>query len=312
MEGNESNVQSDETNLSVNFFKSLSTNRKVVVSNPDDLTLSALVSRYGCQLIQGKELWKETLNLTKIISTGCPKIDSLMDGGLFTGELCELFGPPSSGKTQFAFNLTASVLVTKKLNVLYYDLNGSYSSKRIAEIIDHKMENHTQMEMREILAKLHCVQIFNVFELISHLENIKDRMVSSTDKFIFGIKLIVIDSINSIITPILGGSQTQGHALMIKLSLLLKEISYENNIAVILLNGTVTAKNHEYMNSKFKPALGKHWLPVPAVRVFLDFASASNLDLRSLVIHKHNRLPTNQKKVLFNITESGLTDYIGN
>ena len=306
MEEHEPNEQSDETNLAVDFFRKLSNSRRS--ERPDDLTLSVLVSRYGCQLIQGQELWNETLNLTKIISTGCQKMDSFLDGGLFTGELCEIFGPPSCGKTQFAFNLTASVLVSKKFNVLYYDLSGSYSSKRVSEIIGHKLENVTQMELREMLAKLCCVKVFNIFDLILHLENVKERIESITDHFMFGMKLIVIDSINTIIAPILGGFQTRGHALMIKLALLLKELSYECNVAVLVLNGTVTSKNSEYMNNNFKPALGKHWLGVPAIRLFLDFGSSKNIELRSLTIHKHNRLSTNQSKLYFYISQSGLSD----
>ena len=309
MDEHNSKEQSNDTDLTVNFFRTLSNSRKsVAAEQPDYLTLSALVSRFGCQLIQGQELWEETLNQTKIISTGCEKIDSYLEGGIFTGELCEIFGPPGCGKTQFTFSLTANVLISKKFNVLYYDVGGSFSSKRISAIIGSKLENHTQMELREMLTKLYCVKVFNIFDLINHLAKVKEQIESLTDQFMHGVKLIIVDSINAILAPILGGSQTQGHALMIKLALLLKELSYENNIAVLVLNGTVTAKISEYMDNIFKPALGKHWLSVPAVRLFMDFGSSKNIQLRSLTIHKHNRLPINRNKLYFSIAESGAMD----
>lgn len=308
MERDNPKEDSDEADLTVNFFRNLSYSRKSAAKQPDLLTLSALVSKFGCQLIQGQELWEETLNQTKIISTGCKKIDLYLDGGIFTGELCEIFGPPSCGKTQFTFSLTANALISKKFNVFYYDVNGSFSSKRISAIIGSKLENYTQMELREMLAKLYCVKVFNIFDLINHLTKVKEQIESLTDPFMNGVKLIIVDSINSIVAPILGGSQAQGHALMIKLALLLKELSYENNIAVLVLNGTVSAKISEYMDNRFKPALGKHWLSVPAVRLFMDFGSSRNIQLRSLTIHKHNRLPINKNKLYFSISESGLID----
>ncbi|XP_066933533.1 uncharacterized protein [Clytia hemisphaerica] len=270
--------------------------------------LSELVSKHGCQLIQGAELWEETLNFSKIISTGTKKVDLLLDGGLYTGEMIEIFGPPSCGKTQFAFNVVANVLLSKAMNVLVYDSCGSFSAKRINELASFKNPELSPTQSRELFSKLSCVKVFDIFCLLTHLEQLKEKLSSGIDQFTTRLKFIIVDSITLLISPILGGKQTQGHGLMARLSILLKELAYENNIAVLVVNGTVTAKTGEYFNNKFKPALGKHWLSAPHVRLFMEFASTKDLTLRKLTIHKHHRLPILKNNASFYISKLGLQD----
>jgi len=299
-----------EESISVaEFVKSLADTKKIT-NEISKLLLSDLVSKYGCQLTQGVELWENAIRSTSIISTTCAEINKLLDGGIFTGELTEIFGPPASGKTQFAFNIIANVLLSNSLNILYYDGCGSFSSKRIHEMINVQKENNitSPITLKEMFSKLCCVKVFDIFDFISHLESIKGKLEIGTDQFVLQMKLIIVDSINSIVTPILGGRQNQGHSLMIKVSLILKELAYVYGIAVIVINGTVGSKvNADSLGSKFKPALGKHWLVVPHVRLFIDFASKENINLRSMTIYKHVRLPVATSKAFFQIEQSGLT-----
>ena len=291
------------------FVKKLS-NTKSISNKINKLLLSDLVSKYGCQLTQGVELWQEATNLTSIISTGCAEIDKLLDGGIFTGELTEIFGPPACGKTQFAFSVTANALLSNSFNVFYYDGCGTFSSKRIQEILNaqNECDRISPITLKEIFSKLCCVKVFDIFDLISHLETIKEKLIIGTDQFVLQTKLIIVDSIHSIISPVLGGKQNQGHALMIKVSLILKELAYVYGVAIITINGTVSSKvNTDSFGSKFKPALGKHWLVVPHVRLFSDFSSRKNINLRSMTIHKHVRLPIAKSKTFFQIEKFGLT-----
>ena len=49
-------------------------------------------------------------------------------------------------------------------------------------------------------------------------------------------KLLIVDSINSLISPILGGGQTHGHMLMMELGRVIKQIAVKHNIACIVSN----------------------------------------------------------------------------
>lgn len=47
-------------------------------------------------------------------------------------------------------------------------------------------------------------------------------------------KLLIVDSINSLISPILGGGQTHGHMVMMELGRVMKQIAVKHNIACIV------------------------------------------------------------------------------
>ena len=47
-------------------------------------------------------------------------------------------------------------------------------------------------------------------------------------------KLLIVDGINSLISPILGGGQAQGHMLMMEIGRILKKIAVKHNIACIV------------------------------------------------------------------------------
>ncbi|CAN1230779.1 DNA repair protein RAD51 homolog 4 [Linum grandiflorum] len=130
-----------------------------------------------------------------------PRLDSFLHGGLRVGQLTELVGQSSSGKTQAL----------------------SQESK----------------------------------------EEEEDCMAT---------RLLIIDSISSLITPILGGTSSQGRALMTSLGFLLKKLAHEHNIAVLVTNHMVGAGE----GGSLKPALGESWKSIPHVRLMLSRSHGSN------------------------------------
>ncbi|XP_050291217.1 DNA repair protein RAD51 homolog 4 isoform X9 [Quercus robur] len=136
--------------------------------------------------LNGMELLEDAQRNKHVLSTGCEGIDLLLHGGLRVGQLTELVGPSSSGKTQ---------------------MQGG----------DCKVQ------------------------------------------------LLIVDSVSSMVTPILGGSGSQGHALMISAGYLLKKLAHEHNIAVLVTNHTVGGDG-----GISKPALGESWKSIPHVRLLLS------------------------------------------
>lgn len=60
----------------------------------------SLICQFGSYPVSGRELWEEESARHRLISSGCPGLDKLMGGGVVTGQLTEVCGPPASGKTQ--------------------------------------------------------------------------------------------------------------------------------------------------------------------------------------------------------------------
>ena len=71
-----------------------------------------------------------------------------------------------------------------------------------------------------------------------------------------------MDSINALVSPILGGGQTQGHMIMTKIGRILKRLAVEHNLAVIVSLLCV------WSNLLLVQVVGKH----PSPEVHLNFS----------------------------------------
>ena len=256
--------------------------------------------------VQGIDLFEETLRLRKILPSGCKKLDDLLEGGLFTQELTEVFGPPGVGKTQMALSITANLIQQMDFHVIYYDTSGSFLAERLMEIVQSNMDTFSQQAMRIILARVSCCKLFNAFDLLSELELLKEKLSVEHYSFCFNLKLLVVDCISAVITPILGGKKQHGHAIMSRIGQLLKEIAYEFGISVLVINGAVGNFDAGKLSKsdKLKPSLGSSWLSVPHIRLFFNFTSAESLQ-RVVKVSKHPRLPTQLTTTIF-IAKNGI------
>ncbi|XP_070598347.1 DNA repair protein RAD51 homolog 4 isoform X2 [Erythrolamprus reginae] len=59
-----------------------------------------LLAQFSSFPINGADLYEELKHTTAILSTGIESLDKLLDSGIYTGEVTELVGAPSAGKTQ--------------------------------------------------------------------------------------------------------------------------------------------------------------------------------------------------------------------
>lgn len=67
-------------------------------------------------------------------------LDVLLGGGVEKGAITQIFGPPSSGKSNIALNLTVNVAKTGK-KAIYIDTEGGISIDRIRQIAQHDFES---------------------------------------------------------------------------------------------------------------------------------------------------------------------------
>lgn len=132
------------------------------------------------------------------------RIDDLLDGGIFTGEITELTGTPSSGKTQLCFMASLAAATFTEASVLYIDTLNSFSPTRLAEIYRSNPVFSKQGNLEGTLSKIRCVHIYDIFQMIEFLETLQRDLAQEGS--VNGLtKMIIIDSVASVVSPVLAG-----------------------------------------------------------------------------------------------------------
>ncbi|XP_043817516.1 DNA repair protein RAD51 homolog 4 isoform X4 [Manihot esculenta] len=163
--------------------------------------LLSIIDRQHQPWLNGLQLLEDARQNKHVLSTGFEEIDKLLGGGVREGQLTELVGPSSSGKTQ-----------------------GPKGDCKV--------------------------------------------------------QMLIVDSISSLITHVLGGSGPQGHALMTAAGFLLKKLAHEHNIAVLVTNHMVAGEG-----GTLKPALGESWKSIPHVRLLLSRDPGNKISNISILKH---------------------------
>ena len=240
------------------------------------------------------DLYKDSLYYKHCLHTGSPRLDGLLGGGIFTGEITEIQGQSAAGKSQFCFSLTASLVLTTKARVVFIDSTNSFSSSRIAEICEHKLRlrpsGTSESAIEDALGRIECNKIFTAEKLMSVLASMEFTSVHAP------IRLLVVDSITALLSPCLGSGI--GQAVSAKVAKLLRLIAMKFGIAVVLTNSTVAGKA-----SSVKAALGLTWASVPSTTVFLSCSSGGHL----AHIVKSSRVCCNDDPTQFYLSPGGVS-----
>jgi RAD51-like protein 3 len=172
---------------------------------------------------------------------------------VFTGEILELVGQVATGKTQLCHSAALEVakfrsspdgaIGSSGFTVCYFDSAASFTPQRIAEMHEaHRLPDEPKMAIADIMTRIRCIRVFNAFSLINGLQQLRDLLEKTgcdEDPFASKLKLVVIDSLGSLISPILGSKQTMGHGIMIEISRIMKAIAREHHIAFLVTNYAV-------------------------------------------------------------------------
>ncbi|KAK1285909.1 hypothetical protein QJS10_CPB20g00878 [Acorus calamus] len=186
--------------------------------------------------LNGIELLDDAKLNKHFLATGCEGIDQILRGGLRMGQLTELVGPSSSGKTQVCL-CAASHVAEYSGTTMFFDTGNSFSPERIERIINHRSKSQFQADQRRLVRVMSSISsrsvfdIFELFDMLGHLENTLKSQVKDEGS---NLRLIVIDSISSLLAPILGDIDANGWSLMQSAGFLLKRLADEHNLSVVV------------------------------------------------------------------------------
>lgn len=215
-----------------------------------------------------------------VTSTGSAAFDDLLGGGIYSGEITEISGHYSTGKSQMAMTLAVEAVIEGRKEdkdamslgqAWYLDSSSNFSSERIAEIVRYRLHPQDSVaapeeQMKavfEVLARLH---VFNIGDPVA-LYNVLLQLNQELDEYhriegahmpqvvpfhqamphpLMNLKLLVIDSLGVLSYPTVLGKASPmtrfGRSLLFEIGLMLKHIATTYNIAIVVINTTSTAQ----------------------------------------------------------------------
>ncbi|KAJ4971642.1 hypothetical protein NE237_004741 [Protea cynaroides] len=245
----------------------------------------SIIDNHHQPWLNGMKLLEDALQNKHVLSTGCEGIDLLLQGGLREGQLTELVGPSSSGKTQICLEAASNVADKYMGAVMFLDTCNSFSPRRIACFLTRGVSPSSKEDkkrsLERVMSNIFIYSVFDIFALLGVLQQLECKWRSQVYTRDNQVKLLIIDSISSLITPILGGNGANGRSLMISAGLLLKKLAHEHSLSVLVTNHMVGGEG-----GALKPALGESWKSVPHVRILLSCdRGGNNLYYASLLKH---------------------------
>ncbi|XP_071645061.1 DNA repair protein RAD51 homolog 4 isoform X3 [Temnothorax longispinosus] len=206
-----------------------------------------------------------------VIPTNVTSLDELLKGGLYPGQLCELCGPSSSGKTQLCMTVAANVAGRSDVVVWYIDTKKDFSRLRYEEIM--RARNFTQKIIEDALRRTKVCRVRSSRELIRALQQLVTLCKQERNGASFEGKkalLVIIDSLPAVIFKVTRYAQQSDFETTYELDDLAdvcRFLTKEYQAVVITVNSVTRWEQTDPAN--ITPALGKYWARIPATRLLI-------------------------------------------
>lgn len=218
----------------------------------------------------------------------CSSLDELLDGGFEKGTVTQIFGTPSSGKSNVTLTLAVNVAKNDK-KVVYIDTEGGISIDRIKQIsgsyFSNVANNIIVFEPTDFLEQAETLRSIDVWLRKHHEE----------------VELIVIDSAVALYRVDEMKSYKLSKELRKQIQLL-SNIARRYDIAVIITNQIYNSFDDEG-NSEIKAVGGDILEYISKVIIRLD--RGEKINQRVATLKRHRSLPEG-KTVTFFITSNGI------
>lgn len=134
---------------------------------------------------------------------GSTRLDDLLGGGLFPGEVCEVAGPSGVGKTQLCLTV-AALTALSGVPVVYLDSGNGFSSERVLELLHARGSGVvSRAQVMVALTRLRVKPVHDAQHLLHMLHTWPDDDPA----------MLVVDAAGSLLAP-LAGAGAQPSAIM--------------------------------------------------------------------------------------------------
>ena len=215
-------------------------------------------------------------------------LDELLEGGFEKGCVTQIFGAPSSGKSNVALTLAVNVAKTGK-KVIYVDTEGGISIDRIKQI--------SQPYFADVANN---IMVLEPMDFMQQTENIRSIDVWLR-KHYEEVDLIILDSATALYRVDDMKSYKLSKELRKQIQLL-SNIARKYDIAVIVTNQIYNAFDDEG-NNEVK-AVGGDILEYIS-KVIIKLERGDEINQRIAILKRHRSIPEG-KSVSFSITSNGI------
>ena len=201
-------------------------------------------------------------------------LDEILGGGVRVGHVTELHGESGAGKSALAMSIAARAALAG-YSVVFVDTSAAFSAELCANVAQAAVfESHTggaaqsSTAVADALARLMRFPVLCVEELLALLEQLAEQLESleqqqpqsahfssrgfvppratcathttaSSPLPLANVRLLVVDSVASLLSPLLTKTSAHGHALMIQVARQLKTLALRFSLAVLVTNHSV-------------------------------------------------------------------------
>lgn len=215
-------------------------------------------------------------------------LDELLGGGIEKGTITQIFGPPSSGKSNIALNLAVNVAKNDK-KVIYMDTEGGISIDRIKQIAQYDFEKMANN-----------IIVFEPTSFLEQNDNLKaiDAWLRKNGE---DVDLLVLDSAVALYRVDDMKSSKLNKELGKQMGILAK-IARKYDISVLLTNQIYSAFDDEG-NNDIRAVGGtilQYWS-----KVIVQLEKGEDVNQRIATLRRHRSIAEG-KQVTFRITSRGI------
>ena len=281
--------------MSVSDVTGLDVDRATSICNKASTKLVEL-GQLQKDFVTATEIYKKRQSIERI-STGTTSIDDLLDGGIETQAITEIYGEYGTGKTQICHTLCVMVQSPKDKGgleggAIYVDTEGTFRPERL-----HRIAEAKGFDPDEILENVVVAKAYNS----AHQELIMEDLGRIIDKT--GAKLLIVDSaVAHYRAEFLGRGTLAGRQQRLnKFMHLLLRTAETYNLAAIATN-QIQASPDTYFGDPSRPTGGHVVAHTSTYRIYLK-RSGKNRIARMVDSPYHA-----EREVVFRLADTGVED----
>ena len=223
-----------------------------------------LINEQAAPVVGGCSLFEVAVATTSIVSVGCRKLDSLLEGGILTSEITEVVTDRSSVCDALVMNTIYTVVTAVSKNVVLIDTSNSFDVSHLAAMLASQPE----VDAESALNRVRIVKCFDVLTLLSKLSILCEASSLSNDSFYSSMKLVVINGIVDCIIPSLSRIHNNaGCGYVAQLMRQFRHLTTDFCYAVLLCNGDGQLAVSKNTTSTRLTPVGSLWCSIPATRL---------------------------------------------
>lgn len=248
----------------------------------------------------GSEVMEKRKSLLKI-STGSTAFDQLLQGGIESQSITEVFGEFRTGKTQLAHTLCVTAQLPKDMNggngkVVFIDTEGTFRPQRIIAIAER-----FGVDPNAVLDNITYARAHTHEHQMTLLVGVAARMIE--DHY----ALVIVDSSTALFrVDFMGrGQLAERQQTLGKFLSSLRKLSEEFNVAVVITNQVVAdpGAGSMFMGDSKKPIGGHIMAHSSTTRLYLRKGRGEQ---RIAKVYDSPSLP--EADALFQLTDGGIAD----